>query len=153
MQTKFNEFLVYEEEQMIDVLKKIDANKQGFVIVVDDNDTVKGVLTDGDIRRAIIHGKSTTEFIANIYTTNARTVNENAGYDEVTELFKNQAIKFIPILSENGKLINIITKSQMHALLLQDINADLTFDFFLSTRAWLIMKYFNVRGVIIRQQY
>lgn len=38
-------------------------------------------------------------------------------------------IKFIPIVDDEGKLVNIITKSQMYALLLQDIHLDLSYDF------------------------
>ena len=130
MNNKFAEFVVLETEQMINALRKIDANKQGFVIVINEDEVVLGVLTDGDIRRAIIEGYTTVDTIATIYTSNAKTLSITDGFDVVTDLFKNQAIKFIPILYENGKLANIITKSQMHSLLLQDINADLNYDFF-----------------------
>ena len=50
-------------------------------------------------------------------------------FETVTDLFKDEAIKFLPIVDSQGRLENIITKSQMHALLLQDIHADLTYDF------------------------
>lgn len=129
MDNRFIGFVVNKSEQIVNALIKIDANKQGFVIVVDDEDTVHGVLTDGDIRRATIRGCTTAESVSAIYTKNAKTVSIDEGFDVVTELFKNQAIKFIPILNREGKLVNLITKSQMHALLLQDIHADLTYDF------------------------
>ena len=117
-------------ESMIDALIKIDANKQGFVIVIDDTNRVKGVLTDGDIRRAIIKGIRTEECVTSFYVSNAKTISVNDGFETVTELFKNESIKFLPIVDDEGKLINIITKRQMHALLLQDIPVDLTYDFF-----------------------
>lgn len=129
MDNKFSDYVVLETDKMISALKKIDANKQGFVVVLDNNGVVVGVLTDGDIRRAIIKGYTTKESVSTIYTRNAKILPVNEGFDVVTELFKNQAIKFIPILDTDGKLVNIITKSQMHALLLQDIHADLTYDF------------------------
>ena len=114
---------------MIEALNKIDVNRQGFVVVVDENDLVLGVLTDGDIRRGIIKGYTAAEPIESFYTRNAKTVHIEDGLSTVTELFKNQAIKFLPILDGAGRLVNIITKSQMHALLLQDIQADLRYDF------------------------
>lgn len=129
MEDKFREFTISENERLIEALKKIDANRQGFVIVVSEEGRVLGVLTDGDIRRAFIKGCDDTERIANVYTKNAQTVSVNDGFDMVVELFKNQKIKFLPIENEEGKLVNIITKSQMHALLLQDIQAELTYDF------------------------
>ena len=36
----------------------------------------------------------------------------------------------MPILDGNRRLFNILTKNQLHALLLQDIHADLGYDFF-----------------------
>ena len=129
MKDRFLQYTVRDREIMHDALVKIDANKQGFVIVVDEDETVKGVLTDGDVRRAIIKGRTSSESISDIYTQHARTVSIKDGFNAVTELFKNEAIKFIPVVDDKGKLANIITKSQMHALLLQDIHADLTYDF------------------------
>ena len=126
---KFIKFTVLGKETVIEALKKIDSNKQGFVIVVDQEDRVIGVLTDGDIRRAYIRGINIDESVEAVYTRNAKTVLVSDGFETVTELFKNQSIKFLPVIDETGKLINIITKEQMHALLLQDIHADLTYDF------------------------
>lgn len=126
---RFKDYIVLESEPVIDALKKIDANKQGFVIVVDEHEVVLGVLTDGDIRRAIIRGLLAHESVTTVYTKNAKTVSASDGFETVTELFKSQAIKFLPVIDENGILCNIITKGQMHALLLQDIHADLYYDF------------------------
>ena len=44
-------------------------------------------------------------------------------------MFKNEFIEFIPIVNIYGTLINILTKHQLHALLLQDIKTNLSFDF------------------------
>ena len=129
MSDRFKAFTVGQDSTVIDALKKIDANKQGFVIVTDNDDIVLGVLTDGDIRRAIINGSVKTDYVRDVYSKNAKTVLTGDGFEIVTELFKNQAIKFLPVVDEEGHLQNIITKSQMHALLLQDIHADLMYDF------------------------
>ena len=115
---------------MLIALEKIDNNKQGFVIVLDNSKKVIGVLTDGDIRRSILRGNDSKSPVSIMYTKKPQTVNETAGFETVTELFKNQSIKFLPIISSEGFLVNIITKNQMHALLLQDINFDLHYDFF-----------------------
>ena len=130
LESDFLQFTILGQEKMIDALRKIDANKQGFVIVVDEENKVLGVLTDGDVRRAIIKGCTPEASVSDIYTANSKTASVHDGLDVITELFKSQAIKFIPIVDDEGKLVNLITKSQMHALLLQDIHADITYDFF-----------------------
>ena len=129
MSLKLRDYIIYENTKTIDALRKIDANKQGFAIVVNVYNNVIGVLTDGDIRRGLIKGLSVEEDISSFYTKDATEVIESAGLDTIIELFKNERIKFIPIVDNQGVLKNIVTKNQIHALLLQDIHADLTYDF------------------------
>ena len=125
----FKEFIVSRNASMLEALIRIDANTQGFLVVTDEEGVTLGVLTDGDVRRAIIKGHTSSEPITAIYNKNPKTVTVDDSFETVTELFKNEAIKFLPIVDGRNKLVNIITKKQMHALLLQDIHADLSYDF------------------------
>lgn len=129
MEKDLYKYIVRGDEKLLDTLKKINDNKQGFVIVIDQYEKVIGVLTDGDIRRAMIRGAIVDDTISNLYTCNPCKVRLSEGFEVVTELFKNQAIKFLPIVDDNERLVNIITKSQLHAMLLQDIHSDLNYDF------------------------
>jgi len=129
MSLQQKDYIILENTKTIDALRKIDANKQGFVIVVDVYNHVIGVLTDGDIRRGLIKGLSVEDSVSEFYTKDATAVMESAGLDTIIELFKNERIKFIPIVDDQGVLKNIVTKNQVHALLLQDIHADVTYDF------------------------
>ena len=51
-------YLLKSDMTLLDALRVIDLNKQGFLIIVDVDDCVLGVLTDGDIRRHIITSHS-----------------------------------------------------------------------------------------------
>ncbi len=128
---KLKQFTIDEHISVLNALQKIDHNKKGFLIVINNADVVLGTLTDGDIRRAFIKGTSVKESIASIYTRTFKYLILSDGVPGATELFKNESIKFLPVIDMEGKLLNIITKSQMHALLLQDIHADLNYDFLL----------------------
>lgn len=128
--TDIGMFVARLDATILESIKKIDTNKKGFLIIVDFDDKVVGTLTDGDIRRALIKGIGIDCTITSVYTRQFQYLRKEDGLMKATELFKNNAIRFLPILEENRKLINIITKNQMHALLLQDIHADLTYEFF-----------------------
>ena len=123
-------FVIDEHITVLEALEKIDINKRGFLVVVDKHDIVLGTLTDGDIRRAFIKGGSVNDSVSSVYTKTFRFLLLSDGIPGATELFKNEAIKFLPIVDEERKLLNIITKNQMHALLLQDVHADLSYNFF-----------------------
>ena len=114
---------------ILQALEQIDSNRNGFLVVVDDADRALGTLTDGDIRRAFIRGASVDSGIADIYVKDFRSLRMEDGLPMAIEMFKSESIKFLPVLDGEGRLVNLLTKSQMHALLLQDIHADLTYDF------------------------
>lgn len=88
-----------------------------------------GVLTDGDIRRAFITGVTTNDSINEFVVRKFTSLNQKNDISDAIEIFKNKAIKFLPILNENGELVNVITKNQLHTLLLQDMHADINYDF------------------------
>ncbi len=125
----FAKFIVNDSISILESLRKIDINKKGFLIVVDQHLHVLGTLTDGDIRRAFICGKAVEANINSVYTRTFKKLTIHDSIGTATDLFKNEAINFLPILDDENKLVNVITKKQVHALLLQDIHADLLYDF------------------------
>ena len=114
---------------IFEALRKIDINKKKFLIVLDKSVMVFGTLTDGDIRRALISGKNVQTNVYDICNKSFQSLDIRDSINKAIEIFKNSSIDFLPII-ENGKLVNIITKNQLHSLLLQDIKANLDYDFF-----------------------
>ena len=129
MRESLHFFTVDPTVTVLEALKKIDSNTKGFLVVIDARGRAIGTITDGDIRRAFIRGKGVESGIDDVYNRNFTFLKSCDSIMTAAELFKNVSIKFLPIVDGAGVLINIITKSQMHALLLLDIHADLTYDF------------------------
>lgn len=124
----FENFVISPNDTVYNALKLIDRNKKGFLIVVNEG-KVAGAITDGDIRRALISGATVDSLVEDCYTRNIKYVNISDDIGIAVDLFKNESIKFLPVVSQSGGLANIFTKNQLHALLLQDIKADLSFNF------------------------
>lgn len=114
---------------ILEAIKKIDSNKKGFLVVIDARDRAIGTITDGDIRRAFIRGKSVENGIDDVYNRDFKYLKPTDDIMAAAEYFKSAAIKFLPIVDQAGVLVNIITKSQMQALLVLDIHADLNYNF------------------------
>lgn len=122
-------YIINETTTILKALKAINDNTKGFLVVVNNNNIVVGVITDGDIRRAFINGATTDCSISGYVVRKFTSLSPKNDISDAIEIFKNKAIRFLPILNEEGELINIITKGQLHALLLQDIHADINYDF------------------------
>lgn len=118
-----NNFIVSENTSIIDALKKIDNNKKNFLIVLSSKDILLGVLTEGELRRMLINGSSLNDKI--IYNENYVFINENEPFTNLFKYFKSEKINFIPIINNEKKLINIVSKKQFYVLLLNDIEYNL----------------------------
>lgn len=114
---------------LMDALYKIEKNKKGFLIIIDDLGCVVGTLTDGDVRRALLSGKDLKSEIKDIYNKSFKYVYDTDDFGDIVEIFKSIKIEFLPILSPEGRLKNIITKKNMHILIMEDRKFDMNFDF------------------------
>ena len=97
-------YIILSSKNIRDAIKKIDDNGEGLVFIVDEEERVMGVLTDGDFRRAILNGVSLSELCLSIANCNFKFI-ENSYFSEreVINLFLKYKIDHLPLL-ENGIL-------------------------------------------------
>ncbi|MCL2492851.1 MAG: cupin domain-containing protein [Clostridiales bacterium] len=128
MNDKLMECCIEKTDSLLLALKKIDLNKKGFVIVIQ-NGIFLGTLTDGDIRRALIRGKSIDDPIEDIYIHSDKVLAQSDGLAKAIDLMSNKKIQFLPVLGSEGKLVNILTKRQLQIVTLCKLQVDLYYDF------------------------
>ena len=127
-------FICQKNVSIIEALGKIDANNHGFLIVCD-NETVIGVITDGDIRRDLIRYKDLSKKVSSIISSEFSFITLESDFDEICRLFKIENNRFLPILDKDRTLLNVLTRDQFNNLLLNDIkfNSGINFGEFGST--------------------
>lgn len=113
---------------ILEAIKKIEKNKRRFVIVLHENKLV-GTLTDGDIRRALIQGYSLNDNIKNVINLSFEFLYCTDTFDTIVSKFKSNKITFLPIVNNQNELVNVITKEQLHSILIEGWELDLETDF------------------------
>ncbi len=108
-----NKYCISPTASILDAMKKIDSSAIATAVVCE-NRKVMGVLTDGDIRRALVTGATLSDSIETIYTRHFISVKPGALRVDVLEMMQARVIKQIPIVDENGELKGIHT---MHSIL------------------------------------
>lgn len=100
-----NDFIVSEENSVIDVMKAIDKNTKGIVFLCK-NRKLLAVVTDGDIRRFILKNGNLNDEIRTIanyspkYVTNEEIIDYN-------EYMKENFITAIPVVNKKKKIISV----------------------------------------------
>ncbi len=120
---------INENENIQNALLALQKNKKRFLVCVDNLNILKGVVTDGDIRRGFLKKLTINDTIDKIMTVSFEYITITTKFYEVCEKFKSDRIDFLPIVDNDMKLVNIITKKQFHIMLLENIDFNLTDDF------------------------
>lgn len=109
------DMLVRDDRTVRDALAVIDRNAQGICFVVDAANKLVGVVTDGDIRRALIAGRTLAEPLAGIMqrTFTALPVNTPA---EHIQAKLNSTVRHIPLLDEHGVPVDYASLRRAHRI-------------------------------------
>ena len=86
-------------------LKQMDKIALQVLIVVDDEDRILGIVTDGDMRRAIIKGLDFKTPIQDIMTKNPIVISYKSNKEEVLQSMKKYEVRHIPVVDEKNKII------------------------------------------------
>ncbi len=98
-----------------DALQVMDKSKLGVLLVVDRKDILKGVFTDGDLRRRLArHEKIYDLKMSQVMTRNPKTIDENRLAVEALEIMQKHEITILPIVEPSGRLKGVV---HLHALL------------------------------------
>ena len=92
--------LCEENKTLVDALSLINENTLGTVFIVDSNKKLKGILTDGDIRRLLLEGISLGEPVANHYLADITVAYEGESVSEMVSK-TNERVIILPVVDEN----------------------------------------------------
>lgn len=101
-------FLIQPDCTIEMAMKQLDEVWGLGLIVVDKNHHIIGSLTDGDIRRALISGKKTTDLVEEIVFKNPVTATKLTGLPELRLITADKKIKVVPIL-DGKKVVDLFT--------------------------------------------
>ena len=116
MKNKFNEFILEENQNIFNAVKKINKNGKRFLAITSKKNKFLGTLTDADIRRGLIKGIKKETTVKKIYNRNAKFLflNQKHDYNFFFRFFKKfKSIDALPILDKNYTVKDIIFRDEI----------------------------------------
>lgn len=105
-------FKISNNTSIYDALSLINSNKEGFILVVDDEQRVVGIATDGDIRRRLLNEVSLNDAISNCINKDFIWADRDTPRDILLKQLDHK-IHFIPVLDHERRLVSIITRDHL----------------------------------------
>ena len=100
-------------EKLVKATKKIVAADIGSLVIVEKSKPV-GILTRGDILKALISGVDFNESRVKEYMTSpVITTNMGSDISDVARLMRDKRVKRVPVVKETGELVGIISQTDI----------------------------------------
>lgn len=88
-----------------DAIRTLDENGNGFLAIIDDSLKLVGILTDGDIRRAVLNNKNN---LMDIINKEPLTMKKGIPKKLIFLKLKEIHRKHMPIVDDNGVLVDVV---------------------------------------------
>ncbi len=110
--------LIYQNTTLTEAVKQLEILKSNAILfVVDDEQKLIGSLTDGDIRRALLDGKSLYVDVKECVQKDPAFIEKgNVNLKEIIS-WRNRQFKIIPIVDFEKKVIDILNFSEKRSLI------------------------------------
>lgn len=102
-------YIIKQSSSIKDALVELDGNNHDgqTLFVVDETERMVGTLTDGDIRRGLIHGAALEDAISNIMHRDFKFLREGNLDAEKLKAFRERLFFFIPVLDAEGHVVRV----------------------------------------------
>lgn len=101
------------ESTIESVLRKVDDAGTQIAFLVDDHKVLIGVVSDGDVRRGLLSGKGLDSPAREIMNGNPKVAHQSMSHTEIRSLFDEFNVSLIPVLDDNGCLVEVFEKSDV----------------------------------------
>ncbi len=105
----WKENILAPERSILDALKQIDATGIQLVLIAGPSGRLEGVLTDGDIRRAILKGQSLEVPAREVMNANPVTVSPDASQEEMLSIMRRGVLHHLPVVDADRRVVGLAT--------------------------------------------
>lgn len=116
---KNTNYTILENKTIMYALSKINNFPAGaplILFVVDKYAKIIGTITDGDIRRGLLNGKTLESLVTEVMKSDFKYITSTKEYQKIDE-YKKLNLKIVPFVTKNFKLIDFINLTKIKAML------------------------------------
>jgi dTDP-glucose pyrophosphorylase len=99
--------LIRPSQPILEAMRIIDSGALQIALVIDEQLKLVGVVTDGDIRRAILKGIQLEQPVSSIMFSQFTAAKSTSSREEIIELMKMKELNQIPVLDKEGYIIDL----------------------------------------------
>jgi len=116
MNKRIESFLIREKDNIKQTMECLEKTGWEIGLVVNKNRKIVGVVTDGDIRRALLSGKDLSASIRTVMKTQPIVAPERTPASELLKMMLEKGIHQIPIVNKDNVIVDIALLSELKSI-------------------------------------
>ena len=105
MRVDFKALIVPLSARIVDAIKIIDSGRLQAALIIDDQGVLRGIVTDGDVRRGLLRGINLDAPVVEVMNTSPIIVQEGLAKDIALRQLRRLGTRHLPIVNAAGKLV------------------------------------------------
>jgi dTDP-glucose pyrophosphorylase len=102
----FSKYIVRHNASIKLSISVIDANAAKVALIINDDNELAGIVTDGDIRRAILSNYSLDDPVSAIMTKDPLTLLSGATRSDALKVMRESLVHHIPVINDDRNLVD-----------------------------------------------
>ena len=108
MDERVRQIIMRPDDTVGDALRRMDASGGRIVLVTDENDTLRGVATDGDMRRWIIAGRKLDDPLSAAMNPRPHVLEQGFGRENAERLMTEGHFECLPVVDPGGRVVDAL---------------------------------------------
>ena len=104
---KLSNYIVKHNASIKFSIGVIDANAAQVALIINDDNKLAGIVTDGDIRRAILSNHILDDPVSEIMTKNPITLLSGATHSDALKVMRESVVHHIPVINDDRNLVDL----------------------------------------------
>lgn len=105
---RIQDLAIKKNETILSCLKKLNKTNKQFLYVKNSKNALIGIVTDADIRRALLKKKKINDTILSIYNRKPKYVFENDNFQTINKVFNQTKVNVLIVVNTEFKVVDYI---------------------------------------------
>lgn len=109
----WKDVIVSPDTTLGEAIAKVDSAGLQVALVLAADTSLLGILTDGNIRRAILAGKGLQVPVSTVMNVRPTTVTASTPRDEMLALMRRKVLHHLPVVDDAGRIVGLVTLDEI----------------------------------------
>ena len=96
------------QDSILAAVKKINTNRRQFVMIVDGASHLLGILTDGDVRRALLQGLTVDDCVDKVMNPKPLTAPIGISKEQAKIIMSDGDVRQLPLVDRDQNVVKVL---------------------------------------------